>query len=147
MFDIGFSEMIIMAIIALVVVGPERLPKLARQIGEWMGKLQRYVADVKTDLNRQMELEELRNLQKEVKSAATDIESSMRETIEKTQSDFAEVSSALGDDSARPLTTSAPATDWEQIYENRRIRDRLRDRRVERDRSLGRKRPKARSRF
>ncbi|MEZ5651430.1 MAG: Sec-independent protein translocase protein TatB [Burkholderiaceae bacterium] len=147
MFDIAFSEMIIVAVIALVIVGPERLPKLARQVGEWMGKLQRYVADVKTDLNRQMELEELRSLQKEVKSAASDIESSMRETIDRTQSDFNEVSSALGSDSGSSGSVSAPATDWERVYETRRVRDRLRDRRLERDKELGRKRPKARSRF
>lgn len=144
MFDIAFSEMIIMAVVALVVVGPERLPRLARQVGEWMGKLQRYVADVKTDINRQMELEELRNLQKEVKSAATEIESSMRETIERTQSDFNEVSSALGNDSAATAAAPAPRTDWEQIYEARRTRERLRDRRAEREKSLGRSRPRRR---
>ncbi len=148
MFDIAFSEMIIMAVIALVVVGPERLPKLARQVGEWMGKLQRYVADVKTDINRQMELEELRNLQKEVKSAASDLETSMRESISEAKSDFDEVSSALGGpgSSGGPSVASAPApaTDWEEIYENRRTRERIRERRIEREKSLGRSRPKRR---
>ncbi|MEZ5741238.1 MAG: Sec-independent protein translocase protein TatB [Burkholderiaceae bacterium] len=57
MFDIAFSEMIIIAVIALLVVGPERLPKMARFAGEWIGKLQRYVNEVKADLNRQVELE------------------------------------------------------------------------------------------
>ena len=148
MFDIAFSEMIIMAVIALVVVGPERLPKLARQVGEWMGKLQRYVADVKTDINRQMELEELRNLQKEVKSAASDLETSMRESISEAKSDFDEVSSALGgpgsSDGPSVASAPAPATDWEEIYENRRTRERIRERRIEREKSLGRSRPKRR---
>ncbi|MCZ8097779.1 MAG: Sec-independent protein translocase protein TatB, partial [Burkholderiales bacterium] len=60
MFDIGFSEMLVLAVVALVVLGPERLPKVARQAGAWMGKLRRYVDDVKSDINRQMELSELR---------------------------------------------------------------------------------------
>ena len=62
MFDLGFSELLLIAVVALVVLGPERLPKVARQAGAWMGKLQRYVADVKSDINRQMELDELRKL-------------------------------------------------------------------------------------
>jgi sec-independent protein translocase protein TatB len=70
MFDIGFSEMMVIAVVALVVLGPERLPRVARQAGEWLGKLQRYVADVKNDLSRQVELEELRRVQQEMQGAA-----------------------------------------------------------------------------
>ena len=62
MIDISFWEIAVIGVVALVVLGPERLPRVARQAGQWMGKLQRYVADVKSDLNRQMELDELRNL-------------------------------------------------------------------------------------
>ena len=70
MFDIGFSEMVVLAVVALVVLGPERLPKVAKQTGAWMGKLRRYVDDVKSDINRQMELSELRNLKNQVTDAA-----------------------------------------------------------------------------
>ena len=63
MFDIGFSEMLVIAVVALIVIGPERLPKVARTLGHLFGRMQRYVNDVKADISREMELEELRKLQ------------------------------------------------------------------------------------
>jgi sec-independent protein translocase protein TatB len=77
MFDIGFSEIVVIAVVALIVIGPERLPKAARTLGHLFGRLQRYVNDVKADINREMELDELRKLQKEVQTAATDLKSSV----------------------------------------------------------------------
>jgi len=77
MFDIGFSEIVVIAVVALIVIGPERLPKAARTLGHLFGRLQRYVNDVKADINREMELDELRKLQQQVQSAARDIESSV----------------------------------------------------------------------
>ena len=85
MFDIGFSEMVIIAVVALVVLGPERLPRVARQAGQWMGKLQRYVSDVKSDINRQMDLDELRKLQSEVTTAAKSLEGSMQSVVSDAQ--------------------------------------------------------------
>ena len=70
MFDIGFSEIVVIAVVALIVIGPERLPKAARTLGHLFGRLQRYVNDVKADINREMELDELRKLQREVQTAA-----------------------------------------------------------------------------
>ena len=63
MFDIGFSEIVVIAVVALIVIGPEKLPKTARTLGHLFGRLQRYVNDVKADINREMELDELRKLQ------------------------------------------------------------------------------------
>ena len=77
MFDIGFSEIVVIAVVALIVIGPERLPKTARTLGHLFGRLQRYVADVKADINREIQLDELKRLQQEVRSAATEIESSV----------------------------------------------------------------------
>ena len=77
MFDIGFSEIVVIAVVALIVLGPERLPKAARTMGHLFGRLQRYVNDVKADINREMELDELRKLQKEVQTAASDLKSSV----------------------------------------------------------------------
>ena len=70
MFDIGFSEIVVIAVVALIVIGPEKLPKTARTLGHLFGRLQRYVNDVKADINREMELDELRKLQQEVQTAA-----------------------------------------------------------------------------
>jgi sec-independent protein translocase protein TatB len=81
MFDVGFSELIVIGVVALVVVGPERLPKVARTVGLLLGRAQRYVNDVKADINREMELDELRKLQAEMKDTAQHVESSITESV------------------------------------------------------------------
>lgn len=80
MFDIAFSELIVIGIVALIVIGPERLPKLARTAGQWLGRLNRYVAQVKQDIDRDMKLEELRRLQAEMKETAQRYEILANET-------------------------------------------------------------------
>jgi sec-independent protein translocase protein TatB len=138
MFDIGFSEMVVLAVVALVVLGPERLPKVAKQAGAWMGKLRRYVDDVKSDINRQMELTELRNLKSQLTDAAKDIESSISSTVSDVQTSFNDVQQSLEGGSA----DTEPKTDWDKIYATRRARERIKDRRIEREKELGIKRPK-----
>ena len=142
MFDIGFSEMMIVAVVALVVLGPERLPRVARQAGQWLGKLQRYVSDVKSDINRQMELEELRKLQSEVKDAAANLEKSFKSSVAEAQSDFNEISSSLQGESSSG--SAEPTTDWDKVYAVRRTRERVLERRQERAKALGHKQPKRR---
>ncbi|MEO9162307.1 MAG: Sec-independent protein translocase protein TatB [Casimicrobiaceae bacterium] len=78
MFDIGFSEIVVIGVVALVVIGPERLPKTARTLGLLYGRLQRYVTDVKADISREMELDELRRLQREMQGAAREFEQSVQ---------------------------------------------------------------------
>lgn len=80
MFDIAFSELLLIGLIALVVIGPERLPKVARTVGGWIGKLNRYVAQVKEDVDREMKLEELKRLQAEMKASAQKYEILAAET-------------------------------------------------------------------
>lgn len=75
MFDVGFSELLIIAVVALIVIGPERLPKVARTVGHLLGRLQRYVGDVKSDIEREMRLDEMKKLQAEVENQARGIES------------------------------------------------------------------------
>lgn len=139
MFDIGFSEMVVLAVVALVVIGPERLPRVAKQAGAWMGKLRRYVDDVKSDINRQMELSELRDLKTQVTDAARDLERSVGTTVSGIQSSFDEVQKSIEGTGA-----TEPATDWDKVYAVRRQRERIKDRRIERERELGIKRPKRR---
>jgi len=81
MFDIGFSELMVIAVIALVVIGPERLPRVARTLGHLAGRLQRYVSDVKNDINREIELDELRKMRDSMQQAASSLESSVREGL------------------------------------------------------------------
>jgi len=86
MFDLSFAEIIVIAVVALIVVGPERLPKVARTAGVLLGRVQRYVSDVKSDISRELELEELKKLQRDVQQQARQFESSIRSEIEKTES-------------------------------------------------------------
>src|SRR3974377_2135782 len=78
MFDIGFSELMVTALVALVVIGPERLPRVARTLGHLFGRLQRYVNEVKADINREMELDELRKFKAEFEQAAHSVESQIK---------------------------------------------------------------------
>jgi len=89
MFDIGFSELIVIAIVALVVIGPERLPKVARTLGLLLGRAQRYVNDVKSDISREMQLDELKKLQSQVAESARSLETSVRSEFDAAQSALA----------------------------------------------------------
>ena len=88
MFDIGFSELLVIGLVALIVIGPERLPRVARTIGHLMGRMQRYVADVKADIDREVELEELRKMRDSVQQAATNIETSVQSELNKTEAEL-----------------------------------------------------------
>lgn len=70
MFDIAFSELVVIAIVALIVIGPEKLPKVARTLGALMGRMQKYMAQIKEEVNRESRFAELQKLQQEIKSAA-----------------------------------------------------------------------------
>ncbi|MEQ1773124.1 MAG: Sec-independent protein translocase protein TatB [Burkholderiales bacterium] len=107
MFDIGFSEMIVIAVIALIVLGPEKLPRVARTAGHLLGRMQRYVNDVKADINREIELDELRKLQKEMQNTASSIEQSVKGQISSVESEFKQLSdsthTALSEPVADPV--------------------------------------------
>ena len=97
MFDIGFSEIVVIGVVALIVIGPERLPKVARTLGHMYGRLQRYVNEVKSDINREMELDELRKLQSQVQSAARDIEQSVSHAAQAMESGVRSVEAQLNE--------------------------------------------------
>jgi sec-independent protein translocase protein TatB len=111
MFDIGFSEIVVIGVVALVVIGPERLPKTARTLGHLFGRLQRYVNDVKADINREMELEELRSLREQVKSAATDLQQTVSSAASDMQAGVRSVEQQLNDagrdDTPAPVASTA----------------------------------------
>jgi sec-independent protein translocase protein TatB len=111
MFDIAFSEIALIAVVALVVIGPERLPKVARTLGHMFGRLQRYVNDVKADINREIELDELRKLKSEVQSAAQDIERSVSQAASEVETGVRSVESQLnaaGSEVASAASADAP---------------------------------------
>jgi len=76
---VNFSEILVILVVALVVIGPERLPKVARSMGQWLGRVQRYINTVKQDVSQSMELEELRELERKVKAEAAALESSVQQ--------------------------------------------------------------------
>jgi sec-independent protein translocase protein TatB len=143
MFDISFMEMLIVAIAALVVIGPERLPKVARQAGQWVTKMRRYVDDVKSDFNRQIELSELRDLKKDVEEAARSIEGSVGGAMTDMKASLDSVQQSLEEPPGSGSTSKQePVTNWDEIYAVRRSRERIKDRRVERELERGFKRPR-----
>lgn len=81
MFDIGFSELAVIGVVALVVLGPERLPKAARTAGHLLGRARRYIDQVKADVSRELELDELRRMRTEVHDAVQQVESSIHREI------------------------------------------------------------------
>ena len=85
MFDIAFSELMLIGVVARVVIGPERLPKVARTAGQWLGRLNRYATQVKQEIDRDIKLEELRKMQQDVKDTAQRYEIQAGETLQRVE--------------------------------------------------------------
>jgi sec-independent protein translocase protein TatB len=88
MIDFGFDKIALIGAVALIVIGPEKLPRVARTVGHLMGKAQRYVADVKAEVNRSIELEDLKKMKGEFEDAARNVEQSVSSQIHQTTSDL-----------------------------------------------------------
>ncbi|MEJ7928478.1 Sec-independent protein translocase protein TatB [Ramlibacter sp. AN1015] len=95
MIDLGISKMALIGAVALIVIGPEKLPRVARTVGTLLGKAQRYVNDVKAEVNRSMELDELRKMKDTVANAARDVESSIHGAASDVEREFNEAASAF----------------------------------------------------
>jgi sec-independent protein translocase protein TatB len=95
MFDLGISQLALIGVVALVVIGPERLPRVARTFGTLLGKAQRYVADVKAEVNRSMELDELKKMKESVESAAREVESSISKTSSSFEKNWSDLTDGL----------------------------------------------------
>ena len=108
MFDVGFSEIVVIAVVALIVIGPERLPRVARTLGHLFGRMQRYVNDVKADIAREMELDELKRLQASVEDAARSIEQTVKKEVTTAESELNSVAKSVADAPADPAATPEP---------------------------------------
>ena len=111
MIDIGLSKMALIGAVALSVIGPEKLPRVARTVGTLLGKAQRYVSDVKAEVNRSMELDELRKMKDTVEGAARDVEQSIQTSASDFQKDM---ESSLGEDFA-PLGEPSGAQELSSV--------------------------------
>jgi sec-independent protein translocase protein TatB len=96
MIDFGFDKLAVIGTVALIVIGPEKLPKVARTVGTLMGKARRYVADVKAEVNRSIELEELQKMKTQFEGAAQDMQQSMNREFRETQKAVNEGLGSLG---------------------------------------------------
>ena len=90
MIDLGVSKLALIAVVALIVVGPERLPKIARMAGNLFGRAQRYMADIKSEVNRQMEIEEFKKLREESTSAFKEVEDSINSTVQEASANLSD---------------------------------------------------------
>ena len=107
MIDIGLSKMALIGAVALIVIGPEKLPRVARTVGTLLGKAQRYVADVKSEVNRSMELDELRKMKETGEGAARDVEQSIHTSARDFEKEFADLDSPHQSGSAAALENSS----------------------------------------
>lgn len=88
MIDLGFDKLGLIGIVALIAIGPERLPRVARTVGHLLGKAQRYVADVKAEVNRSIELDELKKMKTEFEEAARNVEQTVSREVSQASSEF-----------------------------------------------------------
>ncbi len=130
MIDFGFDKIALIGAVALIVIGPEKLPRVARTVGHMMGKAQRYVADVKAEVNRSIELEELKKMKTQFEDAARNVEQSVQGEVQQASSEmnqaWGELSSSSGSEgdgsgevyhagttlSEPPLPYKAPKKNW-----------------------------------
>ncbi len=108
MFDVGFSELMVIAVVALIVIGPERLPRVARTAGHLLGRLQRYVGDVKADINREMQLDDLKKLQQQVADQAKSMEQSVSQQLTSVETSLNEsIAEGIAEKSEAPAAEPA----------------------------------------
>lgn len=107
MIDLGISKMALIGAVALIVIGPEKLPRVARMVGAMLGKAQRYVADVKAEVNRSMDLDELKKMKESMEGAARDVESSIHTATNDFEKDWAATTSGLSSDASESNSTTA----------------------------------------
>lgn len=97
MFDISFTELMLIGVIALIVIGPERLPKVARTVGHLLGRAQKYVNEVKSDIQSEMDLKEISDIKKQMEDAAQSVKSSMTSSMDDIKSAVSEPADSLKD--------------------------------------------------
>src|SRR5512143_1977078 len=95
MIDFGFDKIALIGAVALIVIGPEKLPRVARTVGHLLGKAQRYVADVKAEVNRSIELDELKKMKTEFESAARNVEQEVQSAATSFQTDWRQATAGL----------------------------------------------------
>jgi sec-independent protein translocase protein TatB len=118
MIDFGFDKIALIGAVALIVIGPEKLPRVARTVGALFGKAQRYVADVKAEVNRSIELEELKKMKTDFEDAARNVQDTVRSEVDSASSAFEgswkdATAGVIGDSSDGTSTDNSISGSWE----------------------------------
>ena len=127
MIDFGFDKLALIGAVALIVIGPEKLPRVARTVGHLIGKAQRYVADVKAEVNRSIELEELKKMKTQVEEAARDVGQTVGNQIHQTSAElersWQDATAGLGAEGADVHTPlAAPVPEYRHPKKNWRLK-------------------------
>ena len=122
MIDLGVSKIALIGAVALIVIGPEKLPRVARTVGTLLGKAQRYVADVKQEVNRSMELDELKKMKEDVEGAARDVENSIHTSASDFEKSWAESTSDSSGSSTSALSGPETFPEYRHPKKNWRLK-------------------------
>lgn len=122
MIDLGISKIALIGAVALVVIGPEKLPRVARTIGTLIGKAQRYVSDVKAEVNRSMALDELKKMKETVETAARDVEQSVQTSASDFEKDWAQTTAGLSSDAYTQAALSTPVPEYQHPNKKWRLK-------------------------
>ncbi|KAA0179182.1 Sec-independent protein translocase protein TatB [Cupriavidus cauae] len=119
MIDLGISKLALIGAVALIVIGPERLPKVARTVGALVGRAQRYISDVKAEVSREVELDELRRMRTEFEEAARDVERTIHKEVNEQAQSLNEALSGDTSEIGTPAGTDVPASyvpSWDSAH-------------------------------
>lgn len=116
MFDVAFSELIVIGVVGLIVIGPEKLPKVARTLGMLAGRMQRYVSDVKTDIERQMQYEDLQKIQQEISQSFIETKAEVESVGQTITGEVAALEKSV-ESLVEKVTVAPTATDVEPVAE------------------------------
>jgi sec-independent protein translocase protein TatB len=126
MIDFGFDKMALIGAVALIVIGPEKLPRVARTVGALFGKAQRYVADVKAEVNRSIELEELQKMKTQFQDAARDVHNSVKSEVDSAtsvfQDNWKDINASLTDSTGGPPAWEPPPPSYRHPKKNWRLK-------------------------
>ena len=126
MIDFGFDKLALIGAVALIVIGPEKLPKVARTVGHLFGKAQRYVSDVKAEVNRSIELDELKKMKTQFEDAARNVEQTVRTEVNEAASafetDWSNATAGIGHDASGSDPLSTPPPTYQRPKKNWRLK-------------------------
>ena len=118
MIDLGISKLALIGAVALIVIGPEKLPRVARTVGALLGKAQRYVSDVKAEVSRSMDLEELKKMKESMESAARDVEGSVKSTTSDFEKSWSEATAELENNDYGSAALQSMGRDTAPVYKH-----------------------------